>query len=405
LLLAIVALQRLSVPAGSGYVSLVLIVALVVLGALLLGGAVVEDRGRVIAYLTAATACVVAALAVGVRGAPVSMTSLGLLCVAYLPFCFSLRERYRVLAPELLRFFTAVMTLIAVVAVVEFAAQLIGRWHYTDLLAGIVPQKFLVPGYSTTYPIHYGSAIYKSNAIVMLEPSVCSQFLALAIIAQLLLGGGRGRIALYLTALVTTVSGTGLVVLAVGIGVEVLRRGLRFAAAMGALGAVALAVVLATPLGHVYSQRSREISTRSSSAHQRFIEPYTHTWDVIGRSDAALLEGDGPGSADRDNARFIAFTQLPRTSPPLTKLVDEYGLPAGGLFAWFVLYVVTVGVPSSTLSAALVVWFFTLSAGALLAAHTIFTCWLLSSIFARPRPVPVASVLVAARYRRWAADG
>jgi hypothetical protein len=380
-------------------VSVVLIVAIAVLGRLLLLGAVAEDRARTAAYVVAVIGCLLASLFAGLRGAPVSLTSVGLLCAAYVPFCFTLRPEFAGLFKDLLRFFTKIMTGIAVIAIGAFAAQLAGVWHYTDLLASVVPGEFLIPGYSTSYPIQYGSEIYKSNAFVLLEPSFCSQFLAVAVIAQLLLGEQRRRILLYCLAMVTTVSGTGIVLLAVGVAIEVVRRGWRFALMTGSLAAVVLTGVLASPLGHIYSQRSTEITDRSSSAHQRFIEPYTRTWGIMGRSDAVLLAGEGPGFTDRDARRFIALTQLPLTNPPIAKLIDEYGFIAGLLFAAFLAYALTVRVPTGTLAGALAVSFFALSTGSLLVAHTIFLCWLFGSLFARPAPLSVPSVLHGARAR------
>ncbi len=79
--------------------------------------------------------------------------------------------------------------------------------------------------YNYSYEIYYGSSILKSNGVVFLEASFASQFLALAIIVQILLGGGRLRLVLFGAALVSTLSGTGLLLLAAGLALLAVRRG------------------------------------------------------------------------------------------------------------------------------------------------------------------------------------
>ena len=83
---AIVVLQRIAIPVGESQISIILPIVLVALGALLVTGALVEDRYRAGAYLLALTLCLAAALGSSLAGSEGSLLSVLLLGVLYAPF-------------------------------------------------------------------------------------------------------------------------------------------------------------------------------------------------------------------------------------------------------------------------------------------------------------------------------
>jgi hypothetical protein len=385
--LAVVVLQRFAVP-GIG-TALCLPIVLAVAGYLGLGGALAEDQQRTKLYLLAAGGCCAAALLSALHfTSDWSLNSLALLVVLYVPFCLRLRPEHRHLYRPLLEFFNAVMAVLACVAVAQWLAQLAG-WTYRDLL-DVVPDSLLVQGYNTTYPIQYGSPLMKANAVVFLEPSFCSQFLAVALIVQLLLGGRRWRLPLYAAGLVTTVAGTGLVLLGVGLAVLAVRRGLAWTVRVLLVLLLAGAVLQGTLPGRVLAGRTTERTEQDSSTQARFVTPYTLVAEGLARDTATLLVGRGPGVVTKSaGARYFNAEGIDANYPVVPKVAAEYGAIAAMLLVGFMVVALTGGTPSATVSAMMLAVYFLLS-GSLLQPQTVLAAWLFTSLFAaRPRAGPV----------------
>jgi len=378
LVVTLVVFQRFVVPGT--IVSVALPVALAVAALLCLRGTLRLDPVRGALYLLAVGACLSATLVTSVSGRSFSATSYLLLVVLYVPLCLCLTPAARTCLPHILRLLQRLLTLAAAACVLQWLAQSAG-WQYRDLLS-VLPPQFLASTdeFNLSYPIYYGSLIYKSNGVVFLEPSFASQFLALGIIVQLLVHGSRWRLALFVAALGTTVSGTGLLLLAVGLAVLALRRGGRWAVMMViAAGAVALLASL-TPIGPLIVGRSTETAVEGSSGNARFVAPHIHVTQALRSDDAAMLVGRGPGSVTRD-ADFFNRDDVPANYPAFAKVVAEYGLPAGLIFVAFIVTVFFRGAPSPTLAIASTLLFFVLSS-ALLQPPIVYVCWLLTGLFA-----------------------
>lgn len=387
-LFASVFLQRFGIPVGAtSYVSPVLLLVLGVCAWLLVSGRLVEDRGRLAFLVVAGGACLAVTLVHGLGSEVISVTSLALLVVSYSPFAlrWSTSLAGPDVLPRLLAAFVKMMTVVAGAAVLEVGSQLVGLWQYDDLMARVVPQQLLVQGYNYSILTSYGAAVYKANGVVMLEPSFCSQFVALAILAVLATRPARrtALLVLFGLALLSTVSGTGLLLLLAGLVAEALHRGRRFTLYAVGGGSLVVAVVLATPLGAIYTGRAAELSRPSSSGSQRFVAPYTGVVADLRGSDETLLLGNGPGSADRNAARIGALTGAPLIAPPAVKLVYEYGVPAGLAFVGFIGYALWARSPSANLSLVLLVYFFVLSGG-LLQTQTLYVAWVFGCVLAVP---------------------
>lgn len=389
---SVVLLQRLALPPTQVSVSL-----LVVLGAfvfLLLSGALVEDRVRTGLYLAAATLCLAAAFGSFLLRDDPSFFSLLLLIVLYAPFTHVLRPPLLDLYPRVLEFFCKLMVLGALLAIGQWVAQVSGAWTYTDLLADALPAEFLLQNYNTTYPVYFGSPVMKSNGVIFLEPSFCSQFLALAVIAQLVQGGKRWRLPLFVAALLTTVSGTGLLLLAFGLTVLAWRRGALWSFGILATTIATITVIALTPAGELFAERAREARESQSSVNLRFSDPFVRTFDDLGRSDSAPFVGHGPGFAEREADVYRERTDLALAFPPVPKLTSEYGIFAALVFSAFMVAAFWSRAPEKTIAASLIFMHFTLS-GSLLQPPTVYLALLLTSLFAsivtirRFDPVPV----------------
>ncbi|MGI8882340.1 MAG: hypothetical protein ACR2KJ_17875 [Jatrophihabitans sp.] len=307
---------------------------------------------------------------------------MALLIVVYIPFCFRLRTDLQVLRLPLLEFFNRLMVWLAAVALVQWAVQVAG-WSYRDPLA-ILPSKLLLQTYNTFYPITYGSSIMKTNAVVFLEPSFCSQYLALAIIVQILLGGRGWRLVLYAAALVTTVSGTGVLLLGLGLCVLSVHRGGRWMIRVLLVVGVVAALVALTPLGSIISTRSTEAATPNSSGNARFVAPYVQVFDGFARDVPTMLVGRGPGAVARSTGSlFFNPNGLEVNYPVVPKLAAEYGLIATIAFTLFITAAIVRGARSPTLGAVLLLLYFVLS-GSLLQPATVYTCLIFAALFRTP---------------------
>jgi hypothetical protein len=386
MVLAVVVLQRFAVP-GIG-TALCLPIALAVVGYLGLGGALAEDSRRTRLYLLAVGGCCAAALLSALHfAAEWSLKSLALLVVLYVPFCLRLRPEYGRVYRPLLEFFNTIMVVVACVAVAQWSAQLAG-WVYRDLL-DVVPDPLLIQGYNTTYPVQYGSSLMKANGVVFLEPSFCSQFLAVALIVQLLLGGHRWRLPLYAAGLLTTVAGTGIVLVGVGLTVLAVRRGPAWTVRVLLLVLLLGAVVQSTLPGQILAGRTTERTEQDSSAQARFVAPYVLVAEGLARDTATLLVGRGPGIVSQSTGtRYFNVEGIDANYPVIPKLAAEYGVVAAMLFVGFMVVALTRGTPSATVSAMMLVVYFVLS-GSLLQPHTVLAVWVFTSLFAtRPRAGP-----------------
>ncbi|WP_322760176.1 hypothetical protein [Frankia sp. Cr2] len=383
LLFGEVFLQRLAVPVGSTQVPLML--------PGILGGTVVllarcdlaANMGRTRAYLIAMAACVSAALVAFIRGLDDnSLTSLLLLVVTYAPFCYGLRaDVSATLFPRVLDRFAIMTAVLAGLAVAQFGLQLAG-WHYSDIIGGILPPDLVMRNFNTSYPVAYGADLYKANGFVCLEPSFCSQFLAIGLVVSVLRGVRWWRLLLLVVAILATVSGTGVILLAAALVLLAVHKGPRFAMTAAAGIALVVTVVSFTPAADVFAERATETSTSSSSGSLRFVQPYTRTFDRLGGDPLTVLFGSGPGWSDRDADQFMQNTGLPLNYAMLPKLVLEYGLVGGTAFLALVVLAFVRGSPSFVLSGAVLV-FFTVLSSSLLSPVVVYLGLLLVTWFAR----------------------
>jgi len=224
-------------------------------------------------------------------------------------------------------FFLAVnrlFTIVAVAGIAQFALQFAGVRLFA--FSGLLPERFLMEsGYNLAIPVGIGDLL-KSNGFFLIEPSVFSQFMALALAIEVLAHRRPGRLLLFGGGLLLSFSGTGWIVLASFLIGVVFRQGRR-GAAMAAGSALVLVVaasgvaLLAPDVAGAFAGRLGEISQPGTSGHMRFVTPFWLMDDVVTRAPSALLTGIGAGVSERLTLPYTYDVNTP------IKVFLEYGLP------------------------------------------------------------------------------
>ncbi|CAO5181160.1 O-antigen ligase like membrane protein [Frankia sp. AiPs1] len=358
--------QRIALPVGASQVQIILPITYVCLAIMVYRGGLSRNNGRMTGYLVAMAGCSLSALACFLRQKDdTSFTSLLLLLATYVPFVYGLRPAdARALLPRMLDRFLIMITVLAGLALFQFAIQLVGV-PYTDVVGNIVPSNLLMHGFNTSYPVQYGSSLYKSNAFVCLEASFCSQFLGFGIVVCVLRGGHWWRLPMFILAILSTVSGTGLLLLACAGVLLAVHKGARFAfSALLGVGLIVLIISL-TPASSIFAARATETSSSTSSGSLRFVQPYQRTWEALGKDPLTVAFGTGPGFADRDASAFFSRTGLPLNYALIPKLVLEYGVVGTVVFASFIVAMFVRGSQSFVLSGSILIFYTVLSGGLL----------------------------------------
>ncbi|MCW2615766.1 MAG: hypothetical protein JWN08_2760 [Frankiales bacterium] len=388
-----VVLQRFAVPTTD--VALLIPVVLLWCGHGVRKGLLTVDRGRTALWLAAfgATALTILAQARFVPGSTASITSWGLFLVVWAPFVLRVVDARSSTYLLMLRGVARVGLWLAVGCVAMTGSQLLGQ-RYTDWFADVVPPALQLPGFVITYPVAYGSELYRANAWIGLEPSFVSAQLGLALLAGAYTGLSAARLSLLLLALACTVSGSGFALMAVGLLV-VLAHPLRavFVRYLPLVG-VTLVAAASTDVGTVLLERVTEFQSSGSSTSLRAIEPYSYLWPVWVEDSRNVLLGLGPGSA-QDLVSGTRILGLLVPSP--AKVFFEYGLLAGAVLAAFLL-ACYVGGPSRGFSLSLLLSLWLIQPGtttllAVLPLMVFVTLW-------SPRPGLVVELQPALLSRR-----
>lgn len=288
------------------------------------------------------------------------LSSLGYLMALYAPLAFGPSPA---IGPQHMRkagrFYVSMMLGFSLLAILQFGTQRFLHIPYVDPL-GKLPESVVMQGYLTSYPVVYGSDLFKSNAYLFLEASFLSQFLGLAIIIELSLFRRIVPLALLLGGLATTFSGTGAMLVGLVFPFLFVRYWtnprvilLGLAAGMALAGAIVARPELLA--------RVSEFNGRDTSATARFVVPYAMMARDSFGDPASFFFGHGAGAADRlvtSSDALVNFSAVP-------KAIIEYGL-LGGLPLLLVIGLrVAVSGQPATIAMALIITHYFLS-GALL---------------------------------------
>jgi hypothetical protein len=322
--------QRFALPGGGSLqVPLTQVLLLVLLVEGVSRGVLVFRTRLLLTYLGLVAFLVGVTLLHSVLGFDIHPTSVGYLVVLYLPMACKLNvARPRESFERMVGFYVRMMTWVSLAGLLLFVAQF-GGIAYKDWFGVLVPASFVQQGYITSYGLTFGSDIFRNNCVVFLEASFYSGFVAVAFLGALLLREKPWRLALFGLCLVSTVSGTGVVVvliatlvLAVGGSIGTIIRALVPMAAVLLIGAT-------TPVGAALLERLTEGSRGNSSTSLRMVVPYQIFLPKVMDSGPLVWIGHGAGSTDD------AVQMRDLIYPLVPKAMYDYGIPFTLVFLAF----------------------------------------------------------------------
>jgi hypothetical protein len=365
-----------------------------------LRGGIRYNRVRTELYIAGAASAVAATWFTSFLGSEISLSSLFLLLVLYLPWVFCVARQFLDQMEAMMKLFVRMMVVISVIGCGQMLAQLIGGWQYTDYLAKWLGTAWIAQGYNTTNQISYTNQTVKANGFVFLEPSFLCQFCALALIISLLIKAPAWQPLVLGLGMAATLSGTGILLLGVGITLMVILVPNRIRPGYVIAGVLGLIIVFQTPAADLLLSRSNETSQQGSSGYLRFVQPYQEVGRGLTEDPSRYLVGAGAGSSERlltsDRGGKAGVAVVYGIAP---KLGFEYGLVAAVIFVSFLLVSILRGPPLPVLPTSIIFMIFFLS-GSLLQPNTIITAWLLTSIWGPPVTVGVSDAMAALRRLR-----
>ncbi len=363
-------LQRFAFVVSGFPIQMSLLVGLSTLIWLVLSGYVKVDRQRLILFLMVVVVFLMTFMLNGGEG---KLSSMGLLFLLYSLYLFKFHmseENYK----AFLLYFQKLMAAFAVFGLLQFALQFFIKAPVLFSFYDVLPDSFLAPGFNTAIPLHYGSEIFKSNGFLMLEPSIFSQYLALAVLIELLFFGSVIRLGLFVMAMLFSYSGTGLILLALFLPlILIINKKIYY-------GIGLLLFILLLPIFDgvinldIFIDRAAEFETSKSSGFERFIGPFFLIKEFLLDSFSSFLIGIGPGSI----SEYRFFANLSSHDPSWAKLFFEYGFIGLCVFYVFFLYAMFSQSHSKILSAAILVKFLILGGYLLDQGSTIFLVALIS---------------------------
>lgn len=231
--------------------------------------------------------------------------------------------------------FISYVKIICVFGIAQYFLQFVGIRLFS--LAENFP--FLSPiladqGYNTSAVTDYYSQIGRSNGFFLLEPSIFSQLLVLAVCVEYFLFNRFKNMPLFGIAYLVAGSGTGILCLVVALPIFAFifyRDSLRLLPflAMGLVGVLALALLFPEQISYLLG-RSAEFGAEGSSGNARYVGQFKSISAVIDEARTILI-GFGPGATDR--ATFVE----PGSGGSIQKLIIDYGLVATLVYAAFVI--------------------------------------------------------------------
>jgi hypothetical protein len=267
------------------------------------------------------------------QGENISLPSLAFLMLLHLPYVVYMADAERVMK-TIVAVFLNVALLIALCGIGQYVLQFFVAPAYVFPLENFLPADLRVSGFNMQAPIAYGSSIYRANGVFMQEPSFFSQFLAIAVLVELLGPARLWRVAMCAVAIMASHSGTGLIVLAVCLPILIVthRRWNLVVIAVITL----LLLILVAPYLHLEHLIARigEFGSERSSAYERFVGGFRIFEASVAADPAKLLFGYGAGSY-RD---LVHGLKHPAAEMALFKIVIEYGLVGTLLYFGFVLF-------------------------------------------------------------------
>lgn len=380
LIILLVFFQRLGVTVGGMVVPLLFCLGMPIILLLFLFNRLLVDSRKFYLYIIALVCVLVSSVYSLFMSSTFSITSLLFLLVFYLPIIFIYKDQEHF--TFLLSTFQKVMVIITVIGIFQFLFQFIG--NFIDPFEAL-PPTVMLQGYNTHIPLVFGSPIFKSYGMFLLEPSFYSKFIATAIIIEFFYFKRMKLILLFVIGLLFGFSGTGIILLLLA-GLPILfQMKLKQIAPIIALAIIPIYFFLTSDYGTLMIGRLEEFTNPESSAYIRFIAPYlAYTEFLQMQHISTIIFGTGPGTLDAYQGFTYTFNEdIPLKqahSLAFIKLLIEYGLLGGIAFGALILNAFFVNVHNKVLAFVMFVNYAVLS-GALLEAVTFYLCYILGMMF------------------------
>lgn len=285
------------------------------------------------------------------RGDSFSLASMLLMMAIYFAYAVRVKDmaNYDVFAV-----FSRFAMIVAVFGIAQFALQFVLPRAVVFPIETWLPRSMLIQNYNYLNPLSYGSAILKSNGVFTLEPSFFSQFLAIAMIAELSLANRWPRIALYAAGMVVSYSGTGIIILLITLPMLIIARRRWDLLGAGLFGLAVLAVFAEELNLGLFLERAGEFSSVGSSGFERFTGALFLFEQFLWDNPWRAMFGFGAG-AFQD---FSLRANLPVAEMALTKILLEFGLIGTALTFGFLGYCLRNTNAPNSVKLAVVVMFF-----------------------------------------------
>ena len=368
-LFSTVFLQKLAVPAPGGPISILLVVLFAAYAGFCAVDGIRISVGRMLVYALTLAAAIIGQIA---SGRPFSGASVLLLFLTYTLFLF----RFEIsgdLMRRNLKSFQHFMVIGSGIALVQQVWQLTFGWRSFPNLEKIIPQPMILEGFVYIQDLYYGSPYIKPNGIFFLEVSFLSQFIAIALVIELVFFQKIWRVALFAGTLLAIFAGTGLLLLLLVSPLLAARLPIRRAILLGVIGAAVLVVALNSGWYDQIDQRFAELGDPSDSGYLRFVDPWVRLQEFATRPDA-WYSGNGAGSTPKEPG--VVWWAV-------TKLATEYGVLTAILFHVYFIGALMSRAPSYRLALTLLLWF-SFMGSSLLTFPVIALCLLLGATFRLP---------------------
>ncbi len=275
------------------------------------------------------------------RGEPFSVASLLLLTVLHLPYVMFIPQAADAQArlyDQALHQFQNIAVAIAGLGVLQYATQFLLGPALAFPIENFMPAQFLVSRFNMQGYLEYGSAIYRTNGVFMLEPSFFSQLVALGILVELIKFNRPLHLLVLTVSLILSYSGTGLMVLALCLPFVLIKSG-RLSLVLGAillaaLGMAVVSMVGEVPVFDIFLKRSGEFTSKGSSGFARYVGGFYLFEQFLWPDPMRALFGFGAGSFQA----FAMKATYAATGTTLFKIVFEFGLVGAAVYFSFLFY-------------------------------------------------------------------
>jgi hypothetical protein len=318
-LLCAVLLQKIALPGTGGIYPLSLFMFPAITAAAFLAGVLEINTTAFVWY---ALFVLMGTLSAALSPSPhVSVLSLGFLVVAQCPLifrCVSSEISY----PRVMNFLSMVGCGSALIGVLQFMGQFVVGVDVAFFMDKHLPESVTVTGYNSLIPLYWSSPVFKSNGVFFLEPSLFCQFLAVAVVAELLLKPKAFRLLILAAGLVSSYSGTGLTMLALFLPFYFLHHGhfrLFLFAAIVSLVLIFFGDAISID---AFTRRLSEFSDVQSSGWARFLSMFRVLQEVVFANGLTFFIGRGPGTVQEQFQQFSFYA----FDPTWGKVIYEYGL-------------------------------------------------------------------------------